>query len=368
MNPARSPTDGPQLTRDTPLGPAPRLSVVLVNYCQWVNTLRLVRQLHRSACVTRGAVEVLVVDNHSPTHPRTVTLRRRKHVALRRWRRNRGFARAANEGFRLSRGDWLLFLNPDTTVAAGFLDEVLALVERTPADAGIVGLGLRDVDGTVQASAGPFPRLSTTLLGLLRPRRLRKYGGPADWVTGCGLLARRACLQQLGGFDPTYFLYYEDVDLCRRAAADGWAVGHEATPALVHHHPLHGRPVAPHVRLFARHALLTYASRHWPRWQATLLAWLIGWEAWVRGVVARWRGERRAAWVFRESGQLAGELRRGDAEAALRRVRRVARRVEVRRASPTVRCDPQPQPPGPAAPLPGERDALRPAADAGPRR
>lgn len=368
MTPARSPTPQPQLARAVRLGPVPRLSVVIVNYCQWVNTLRLIRQLHRSACVAGGAAEVLVIDNHSPTHPRTVTLRRRRHVSLRRWRRNRGFARAANEGIRLSRGDWLLFLNPDTTVEPGFLDNVIALAERTAADVGLVGLRLRDADGAVQASAGPFPRLASTLLRLLLPRKRRKYGGATDWVTGCGLLARRQCLAELQGFDPAFFLYYEDVDLCRRAVAAGWSVRHEPSPALVHHRPLHGRPVAPHVRLFARHALLTYAGHHWPRWQARFLAWLVGWEAWLRGRFARWRGDGRAAWVFRELSRLAAELARGGADAAQRRLRRVARRMEVRRASPTVHRDPHSQPSGPAAPVPGDGDAAHAPANADSRR
>src|SRR4051812_38748887 len=108
MTPARRQAERPQISPVRPPGEAPRLSVVIINYCQWGNTLRLVRQLHRSAAVRGGAVEVLVVDNHPPTPPLTATLRRRRHVSVRRWRRNRGFARAANEGLRLGRGEWVL--------------------------------------------------------------------------------------------------------------------------------------------------------------------------------------------------------------------------------------------------------------------
>lgn len=345
-----------------------RLSVVLVNYCQWGNTLRLVRQLHRSRCLRRAEAEIVVIDNHSPTHPGTVTLRRRRHVSLRRWGRNRGFARAANEGVRLSRGDWILFLNPDTSVADGFLDQVVAHLETLPEleteKIGIIGLGLRDPDGRVQPSTGPFPRLSTTLLRLLLPRRHRKYGNSSAWVTGCGMLARRDCLQQLQGFDPDFFLYYEDVDLCRRATAAGWTVRHEPTPTLIHHRPLHGRPVPPHIRLFTRHALLTYASRYWPRWQTTLLTRLIGLEAWARRCVALWRGERRAAWVFRELGRLTDEVASGTVDP--RRVRRVARHLEVRRAALSVDRHSHTQSSRPAPPLPCDGDAVRAAADPDP--
>src|SRR5262249_40549504 len=150
-----------------------------------------------------GRAEIVIVDNHSPPHRLAARLRRRPGVSLRRWGRNRGFARAANEGCRLSRGDWLLLLNPDTTVAADFADQPSALAERLAAAApraGLVGLGLRTADGSPQGSCGAFPTLAGTLVGLLRPRARRKYYAAAParrrvaWVTGCGLLARRACL------------------------------------------------------------------------------------------------------------------------------------------------------------------------------
>src|SRR5882724_2400013 len=99
----------------------PVLSVVIVNYRQWRNTARLTRQLLDSAAGRAGAAEVVVVDNHSRAHPLRRKLRRTEGVSLRRFGRNRGFARGVNEGCRLSRGAWLLLLNPDVTVPPGFL-------------------------------------------------------------------------------------------------------------------------------------------------------------------------------------------------------------------------------------------------------
>ena len=108
----------------------PQLSVVIVNYCQWEETQRLVAQLQSAQCARTGAAEVVIVDNHSPAHPLARRLRRRPGVSLRRWGRNHGFARAVNEGCRLSQGKWLLLLNPDVTVTTAFLDKVLALTDR----------------------------------------------------------------------------------------------------------------------------------------------------------------------------------------------------------------------------------------------
>src|SRR5438093_1088845 len=211
----------------------PCLSVVIVNYGQWENTAALVKQILRTPTARRGAVEVVVVDNHSPPHPLAARLRRWPGVSLRRWR--------------------------------------------------------------------------------------------VPWVTGCCLLLRRECVRDLGGLDEAFFLYYEDVDLCRRARAKGWSVWYEPDLRAVHHDPLHARAVPPALRLITRHALLTYAQRHWPAWQLGLLAGVVRLEAAARRLWARWRGDARAAAIFAELGGVAGDLWGGRPAEARRRLERVVR-------------------------------------------
>jgi GT2 family glycosyltransferase len=338
--------------RRRPLLAVPRLSVVVVNYHQWHDTARLVRQLRTAPSLRRGVAEVVVVDNHSPPHPLVPRLRRLSGVSLRRWRRNRGFARAVNEGCRLSRGDWVLLLNPDMTLEPGFLDAVLARagqVARTDPAVGIVGFRLRNDDGSRQLSTGAFPTLARTLTRLLLPRSRRKYTAPpgdarspVDWVTGCCLLVRRACWEDLGGFDPDFFLYYEDVDLCRRARARGWTVWYEPALSAVHHHPLHARAVPAHLRLITRHALLTYGRKHWALWQFRILAGIVQLEARFRAAWALRRGDHATAFTFRQLGRIARCLVHGRAAAAGRCLQRVVRQQEECRASLAVRRHPQP--------------------------
>jgi len=329
----------------------PRLSVIIVNYHDWDETACLVRQLRASAALSRGDAEVIVVDNNSPRPARGSialgSLRRHPGMTLRRWRRNRGFARAVNEGCRLARGDWVLLLNPDVTLAPGFLTQALRTAERRLGEdsaLGVVGFRLLNPDGTRQPSTGPFPTLAGSMARLLLPRWLRKYNllspeeaGPVDWATGCCLLVRRACWERLGGFDRDFFLYYEDVDFCRRAGAAGWTVAFEPSVSVVHHHPLHARAVPPYLRLVTRHALLTYAGKHWPRWQVRVLASLIGAEARVRAFAARRQGDRGAARVFTQLGRLATDLVRGDKAAAQRRLLRVVYREEADRGATFTR-------------------------------
>lgn len=319
---------------------APELSVVIVNYRQWQDTLALVRQLRRSPALRDGAAEVLVVDNHSPPDPAVRRLRRCPGVSLWRSGHNAGFAAGANRGCRLSRGRWVLLLNPDTSVPADFLDRAIALAESLAAaepSAGVVGFGLRNTDGSPQHSFGPFPTLFGSLARLLLPRWRRKYHAvtPArrcrvPWLTGCCLLVRRDCYEQLGGFDEDFFLYYEDVDLCRRAGEQGWSVWYEPALTITHHRPLHARRVPPHLRLFTRHASLTYAHKHWPGWHARGLARLVGAAAWLRRHLAARRGDAEAAEAFATLGAVAAEMADDRPGAARRRLDRFVRRREAR--------------------------------------
>ena len=286
-----------RLTAVTPL-----ISVVIVNYRRWAETAALVQQLVGEEHIYRDRVEVLVIDNASPADPHADTLRALPGVELVRLPQNRGFSAGVNVGFRRSRGRWLLVMNPDVVVCPGFVDRLCAAaVELHDADCagapvGIVGFRLRNRDGTLQLSAGLFPSLARMLLGLLRPRPRRKYQRlrddsrqPVPWVTGSCLLVRRACMRQLGGFDEDYFLYYEDVDLCRRARAAGWSVCYEPAIEAVHLDPLQNRPLTEPMRAITRHASLTYFRKHLRGWQFWALAQIVRAEAWLR---QRWAASR----------------------------------------------------------------------------
>ena len=208
----------------------------------------------------------MLIDNDREAQPLRRCVRYWPGVTLRCFGRNRGFARAVNEGCRRARGEWLLLLNPDVRVPEEFLDAVLAAAEQIVAGdpkAGIIGFQLRHDDETRQGSTGPEPSLGNVLAGLLRPRSRRRcqpisgmQRRAVEWVTGCCLLVRRECWERLGGFDEDYFLYYEDVDLCRRARSAGWSVWYDPTVRVTHFRPLHTRPVSAALRLMTRHALL----------------------------------------------------------------------------------------------------------------
>lgn len=317
---------------------APVVSAIIVNFRQWENTVALTHQLDSSDAMRSGQAEVVLIDNDSAEQPLRRCVRYWPGVSLRCFGRNRGFARAVNEGCRRAHGQWLLLLNPDVRVPEEFMDAVLTAAEAITAEdprAGIIGFQLRHDDETRQGSTGPFPTLTNVLAGLLRPRSRRRcqpLSGPkrraVPWVTGCCLLVRRECWEALGGFDEDYFLYYEDVDLCRRAHEAGWSVWYDPAVRVTHFRPLHTRRVPAALRLMTRHALLTYADKHWPQWQFRLLGRLVALEAGLRQCVAALRGQWDAARQFSRLRTLACDLFRGRGLRARQQLLRSARTLE----------------------------------------
>lgn len=317
----------------------PLVSVIIVNYRRWAETAALVEQLvgHEHLFGTR--FEVIVIDNASPADPVEEQLRKDDRLQFERLPCNRGFSAGVNAGFAKSKGEWLLVLNPDLITCEGFIDLIAATaldVDVQPwgePPIGVVGFQLRNRDGTRQYSTGLFPTVGRMVLGLLRPRRHRKYQfldvrerHRVPWVTGSCLLVRSNCFHQLAGFDEEFFLYYEDVDLCRRATEQGWAVCYDPAVQAIHLDPLQNRPLNATMRAITRHASLTYFSKHVSGWQFRTLTQIIRAEAWLRQTLATLRGRSDEAWIHRELRGMCRDLVHNQPLRARERLEEVLRR------------------------------------------
>jgi N-acetylglucosaminyl-diphospho-decaprenol L-rhamnosyltransferase len=296
----------------------PQISILIVNFCQWNNTARLVQQLGDSEAVRRGAADITILDNNSPDSPVVKSLKKSPGVSIVKAAQNLGFAKAVNLAAANSQGDWVLLLNPDITTEPGFLDKLLTTAQRYPIfdpKCGVIGLQMRNPDGTKQASAGSLPSFWRTLARLVLPRSRRKCSHQelttrkrVPWATGGCLLVRRDCFEQLQGLDERYFLYYEDVDFCCRAAELGWNVWYEPNVKVTHHFPLHSRNVPAPLRLITRHALLTFARKHWKPWHVKCLNKIVATEARLRGVLSALTGDATSAICHEQLRLLVGDL------------------------------------------------------------
>ncbi len=137
---------------------------------------------------------------------------------------NPGFAAAANMGAARLSTDYLFFINPDAILKSNACLAAQNYLVSHPY-VGIVGLLLSSGSGHPEtrsfgAPVTPFSLFTRHLL----PSRFPKRPAPVGWVSGGALMIRRTLFTELGGFDPQFFLYWEDVDLCRRAREAGWRV------------------------------------------------------------------------------------------------------------------------------------------------
>lgn len=300
----------------------PRLAVVIVNYRSWGDVATLVGSLAGSPLVGSGACEIVVVDNASG-RPVPAALRGPKPgVRLILRADNGGFSRGVNAGWRSSSAPWLLVLNPDVVPDADLLDRVVDRLDapgrRGGRPAGVVGFALRNPDGSRQPSVGAFPTLVRTAWEQVIPRARRKYQpdrlvrpGPVDWVTGACFLVAAPLLAELGGMDEDFFLYYEEVALCREASRRGWAVEFDPSIAVTHLRPLQNRAISSRMRVVTRHSKLLYFRKHLPRWQFAALAVVVAAEARARAGWCRLLG-RPGARAWRAVGEVARRLRAGD--------------------------------------------------------
>ncbi len=196
-----------------------------------------------------GGLKVWVVDNNSRDGSREMTLHDFNEVNLIQNLKNVGYARACNQGIRSSGGEYVLVLNSDTELSADTVSTVVDFFEGHP-EAGAVGVRLLNADGSLQMSCREFPNMREAVahgfIGLFRPdnpttRKYRKtdwdHGevSQVDWVSGAFLAFRRKSLEEVGGFDEKYFMYVEDVDLCRRLWDSGWKVYYLSGGEVVHH-------------------------------------------------------------------------------------------------------------------------------------
>lgn len=213
------------------------ISVIVVSF----NTRDLLRTcLQRLFSVAGGLhLQVIVVDNASRDASADMVAQEFPDICLIRSGINLGFAAANNQGFLQAKGDYVLLLNPDALLEPEALQLTLSRMEADPA----IGMGgglLLGKDGQREPSARLFPSLLNELLVLsglaARYPKSRFFGRfdrtwddsdlatSVDWVPGAFALMRREALDQVGPFDERFFLYYEEVDLCRRFHARGWKI------------------------------------------------------------------------------------------------------------------------------------------------
>jgi GT2 family glycosyltransferase len=225
----------------------PLVSVIVVNW----NTRDILRICLESVAehLAGEPQETIVVDNASSDGSAEMVEAAFPAVRLLRNPTNLGFGPANNIGMAAARGEFFLLLNSDARLKDGAVMRLIELMERRP-DVGAAGPRLVYEDGRLQTSANRFPSLPLVAfeeLALYRflPRARRGgilLGGywdhaverEVDWLVGACLVVRRQVFEETGGFDPSMFLYGEEVEWCRRIRERGWKIVFAPVGEVVH--------------------------------------------------------------------------------------------------------------------------------------
>ncbi len=227
-------------------GRTPDLSIVIVSYNTSALLSHCLQSIVRSGMAP--APEIIVVDNGSADDSRAMVRTRFPAVRLIE-SENVGFAAGSNKGIAVTRGRYVLLLNPDTEVRDDALGALIRFMDAHP-QAGAAGGRLLNADGGFQHSAFHFPTLWMTFFDFfninhrLMNSRLngrypaRLYSGPPfeiDHPLGACLLVRRQVIEQVGVMDEGFFMYCEEIDWCLRIKRAGWPIWCVTDAPVVHH-------------------------------------------------------------------------------------------------------------------------------------
>jgi len=228
--------------------------VAIVNYRSAQLTLRALSSLRGEAAQPSLALRAIVVENDSgdaDVLSRELPRRFGDFASLVLSPSNGGFGAGNNLAIRhaFAQGrapDYVLCLNPDTEVRPGGVLELVRFMEQHP-QAGLAGSRFEHVDGSEWPIAFRFPSVFSEVEGgcvlgvvsrLLSGHAVARQMGPepaqVDWLPGAAMLIRRSVLERIGGFDESYFLYFEETDLCKRARAAGFETWHVPQSRVMH--------------------------------------------------------------------------------------------------------------------------------------
>lgn len=256
-----------------------RLSVIIVNYnVKYFLEQCLCSVMKAIAVLGEGQAEVIVVDNQSSDGSVEYLRPKFPSVFFIENRENSGFGRANNQGIQMSKGEFVLFLNPDTIVAENSFSECLAEMQRQP-DLGSIGVRMVDGGGKYlpESKRGfPTPWVSfCKLSGLTRlfpvSRVFARYylghlpekeNNEVDVLAGAFMMVRRKAIELTGGFDEQFFMYAEDIDLSYRIKKAGFRNFYDAGTTIIHFKGESTLRDQRYVRHFYE-AMILYVQKHY---------------------------------------------------------------------------------------------------------
>lgn len=222
------------------------LSIIILSW----NTRDLLRQCLKSIYQETKNIdfEIFVVDNASQDKSAEMVCREFSQVKLIKNKKNLGFARANNQAIKQSGGEYILLLNPDTIILDRAIEKCVNYLDQTN-KIGILGCKLINSDRSWQPSCRRFPTLFSQVIILLKihnlfPNLIKKYlmldmdqdkVQEVDQVMGAFFLTKKEVIEKIGALDEKYWIWFEEVDFCKRAKNIGFKVLYWPGASIVHY-------------------------------------------------------------------------------------------------------------------------------------
>ena len=213
------------------------LSIIIVNYNQKEWLKKCLKKIEEAKiCLP---YEIIIIDNASADGSKEFLSLLSDNLQLIANTKNLGYGKAVNQGIKKAKGDYLLIINPDVLISHGSVERLVEFLENHK-EVGIVGPQLRGEKGNIQNSCFCFPHWFTPIIHrtFLRhfpfgQKELRRYlmedfdhqkTREVDWVLGGALMVSKKAIEKVGLMDERFFLYFEDIDWCRRFKEKGFKV------------------------------------------------------------------------------------------------------------------------------------------------
>jgi GT2 family glycosyltransferase len=269
------------------------VSVIIVTY----NSAACIKDCLQSVLDQEGVViEVIVVDNVSIDSSAAMVRGIGRGVKLVENHENEGFGRACNQGVSLSKGKYVMFLNPDA--AFNSKDSLAKLCKEMESNSrwGLAGTRVTEADGSVECPPSlSYPKQDRT------SRDFSKLSGEIAWVFGASMFIRRNVFLSVGGFDPEFFLTSEETDLCLRIREKGCEIGFVSDVGVKHIGAASERGRDPYdTWLLRAPGLYRFWAKHYPIEDARNLVrkdlFRARYRTIVYGILACYAGNKSPSW------------------------------------------------------------------------
>lgn len=258
------------------------ISIILVNYngsdiiTDCLNSLEKV--------INKDNCEIIIVDNNSQDESVDIIENQFSDIKLIKLPKNVGFGAGNNAGTKIATGEFLFLLNTDTILIEN-TPQILSDYLHQNQDVGVVSCRITFEDGSYQLSCGKLPNIIIEFIDKFRYTLDRKWHSifsslydrqyssvkKVGWVTGACLMIRRDIFEKLGGFDESFFMYFEDKDLCKRVHDAGFKVIYYPKTSLIHLLGGSSQSVKKSVNTYYRDSQLYYYQKHLGQFQTEIL-------------------------------------------------------------------------------------------------